>query len=72
MPEGWRYVVIVTLCKGIGKRTECKKYSGISLLSVVVKIYEGILIDRIHSVTEGLNDDEHSLQIREGVSRSNF
>ena len=48
-PENWRSVVIVPLYKGKGERTECKNYRGISLLSMVRKIYAGILEDRVHS-----------------------
>ena len=36
---------------------ECKNYKGISLLSVVGKIYVGILIDRVCRVTGDLIDD---------------
>ena len=32
-------------------------YRGIRLLSVVGKIYVGILVDRVCSATEGLTDD---------------
>ena len=39
VPGDWISVVIVPLYKGKGKRTECKNYRGISLLSVVGKIY---------------------------------
>ena len=48
------------LYRGKGERAECKDYSGISLVSVVGKIYRyaGILVDRVHKVTEGLIDDE--------------
>ena len=56
--EDWRSVVIVKLYKGKGERTECSNYRGISLLSVVVKIYAGILVDRVCKVIEGLTDDE--------------
>ena len=35
----WRSVVIVSLYKGKGERTECKNCRDISLLSVVGKIY---------------------------------
>ena len=45
VPEDWRSVVIVILYSGKGERTECKYYRGISLISVVGKIYAGILID---------------------------
>ena len=49
--------VTVPLYKGKGERTECSNYRGISLLSVVGKIYAGILVDRVHK-TEGLINDE--------------
>ena len=58
VPEDWKSAVITPLYKGKGERTECKNYRGISLLSVVGKIYEGILIDRVRRVAEGLIDDE--------------
>ena len=58
VPENWRSVVIVTLYKDKGKRTECSNYRGINLLSVAVKIYAGILVDRVYKVTEGLINDE--------------
>ena len=38
--------------------TECKNYRGISLLSMVGKIYAEILMDRVCRVTEGLIDDD--------------
>ena len=58
VPEDWRSAVIVPLYKGKGERTECSNYRGITLLSVVGKIHERILVDRVHKVTEGLIDDE--------------
>ena len=36
--------MIVPLYMGKGDRTECKDYRGISLISVVSKIYVGILV----------------------------
>ena len=56
--EDWRFAVIVPLYKHEGKRTECSNYRGISLLSMIGKIYAGILVDRVHKVTEDLIDDE--------------
>ena len=50
--------MIVSLYKGKGERTECKKYRDISLLSLVGKIYAVILIDRVRRVIGGLIDDE--------------
>ena len=58
VPEYWKSTVIVPLYKGKGERTKCKNYRGISLLSVVGKIYAGILVDRVCRVTGGLIDDE--------------
>ena len=46
VPEDWRSAVIVPLYKGTGERTGCKNYRSISLLSLVGKIYPGILIDK--------------------------
>ena len=46
VPEDWRPAMIVPLSKDNGERTGCSNYIGISL-SVVGKIYEGILIDRV-------------------------
>ena len=67
VPEDWRSTVIITLYMGNGERTECSNYRGITLLSVVRKIYEGILVDRVHKVTESLID-----QSREAVCRSDL
>ena len=52
--EDWGSVVIITLYKGKGERTECKIYKGINLLSVVGKIHAGILGSRVCRVTKGL------------------
>ena len=45
VPEDWRFAMIVPLYKSKGERTECSNYRGISLSSVVSKIYAGILVD---------------------------
>ena len=58
VPEDCRSAVIVPLNKGKEKRNEWKNYRGISLFSVVGKIYAGILIDRVRRMTGGLIDDE--------------
>ena len=44
MLEDWRSAVTVPLYKGKRKKSGCSNYRGISLLSVVVKIYSGILV----------------------------
>ena len=58
VPEDWRSAVIVLLYKGKRERDECKNYRGISLLSVIGKIYAGILVERVCRVAGGLIDDE--------------
>ena len=58
VPEDLRSAVIVPLYKGKGEMIECKNYRGISLLSVVGKIYADILVDRVRRVTRGLIEDE--------------
>ena len=47
MTEDWKSAMIVPLYKGKGERTKCKNYRGISLLSMVGKIYRGILVDSL-------------------------
>ena len=56
--EDWRFAVIVPLYKVKGERTECKNYRDINLLSVIGKIYAGVLVDRVRRVTEDLIDDD--------------
>ena len=58
VPEDWRSAVIVPLYKGKRERTECKNYRGISMLSVVGKIYAASLVDRVRRVTGSLIDGE--------------
>ena len=53
----WRFVVIAPMYRGKVERTECGNYKGNSLLSVVGKIYAGILVDRARKMTECLIDD---------------
>ena len=48
--KNWRSAVIVPLYKGKGERTNC-----IRQLSVVGKVYAGILIDRFRRVTGGFD-----------------
>ena len=47
---------------------ECKNYRGISLLSVVRKIYARILVGRVGRVTGGLiNDEQGGFRVGRGV-----
>ena len=60
--------MIVALYKGKEERNEYKNYRGISLLSVIGKIYAGFLIDSVRRVDGGLMDDEQGALEREGVA----
>ena len=63
VPGDCRSAVIVPLYKGKVMNIQyqyyksCSNYRGITLLSVVGKIYTAILVERIRKVTEGLIDD---------------
>ena len=56
--EKWRSTVIVPQYESKGDNTECSNYRYISSLSVVGKIYAGILVNRVHKLTEGMINDE--------------
>ena len=58
VPKDWRRAVIVPFYKGKGVKGICKNYRGISLLSVVGKVYAGILVERVRRVTEELIGEE--------------
>ena len=52
VPSDWVCACIVPLFKGKGDMFECCNYRGISLLSVVGKVYGRVLINRIRKKTE--------------------
>ena len=58
MPKDWRSAVTVPLYNGKGERTQCSNYGGISLLSMIGKLYAETLVERACKVTVGLIDDE--------------
>jgi hypothetical protein len=43
-PFEWRSAIIIQLFKGKSEKKECKKYTGISLLSTPGKVYERVVI----------------------------
>ena len=59
-PVDWVLAVIVPLYKGKGDVHECSNSRGISLLSVVGKVYGRILINRIRDRTEGVISEVQS------------
>ncbi|KAI5639199.1 reverse transcriptase (RNA-dependent DNA polymerase) domain-containing protein [Phthorimaea operculella] len=52
VPSDWCKAVIVPLYKGKGSQLDCKNYRGISLLSVVGKLYAKVLIERVLKETD--------------------
>ena len=56
-PNDWRKALIIPIYKK-GGRLECSNYRGISLLSVIGKMYARVLNDRIKLMTEGKVMDE--------------
>ena len=52
VPMNWHGTCIVPLYKGKGNKCECSSSRGISLLSVVGKLFGRVLIKRVSPVTE--------------------
>ena len=58
VPQDWQDACLVPIYKGKGDKMDCANYRGISLLSVVGKIYGRILIERVKVVTDGSIGEE--------------
>ena len=54
VPVDWVIACMVPLCKVKGDVHECSNFRGISLLSVVGKVYGRVLINRIMDKTENV------------------
>lgn len=65
VPQEWQDSCIVPLYKGKGDRMVCKNYRGISLLSVIGKIYGKVLVRRMKELTSGGMGEEQG-GFREG------
>ncbi|CAG5021593.1 unnamed protein product [Parnassius apollo] len=53
VPDDWCKAVLVSIYKGKGSQQDCKNYRGISLLSIVGKLYAKVLIERVMKETDG-------------------
>ena len=60
VPDDWTSACIVPLYKGKGDMRECSNYRGISLLSVVGKVYGKVLVRRIREGTEDVICEEQA------------
>ena len=65
VPQDWMDACIVPIYKGKGDKKECNNYRGISLLSVVGKLYGRIVIGRVKQITE-MSIGEEQGGFREG------
>ena len=52
VPQDMRDTKIVTLYKNKGERSDCNNYRGISLLSIVGKVYARVLLVRLQALAE--------------------
>ena len=43
----WKVLSVVPLCKNVGKRSSAKNYFPVSLLSVVIKVFEKLVNNRL-------------------------
>jgi len=59
VPADWSFGVIAPIFKK-GNRKDCSNYRGISLLSVVGKVYASVLVDRVRVIVEGVLDEAQS------------
>ena len=58
VPQDWQDSCLVPIYKGKGDRAQCNNYRGISLLSVVGKVYGKVLIERVKMLTEEIISEE--------------
>ena len=58
VPVDWVCAVIVPLYKGKGSVNDCKNHRGISLLSIVGKLFGRLVIGRVQQVTQGKISEE--------------
>src|SRR5215469_14425216 len=58
VPQDWQEARISPIYKGKGEKTVCGNYRGISMMSVVGKVYGRIIIDRMKEITGDLIGDE--------------
>src|SRR5215469_17919809 len=58
VPKDWQEACVVRMYKGRGNKSEYGSYRGISMMSVVGKLYERVVIDRVKNLTESLVGEE--------------
>ena len=72
VPRDWRRAVVVPIHKR-GSKKLCKKYRGISLLSVPGKVFASILNHRVCTVTEDkIMEEQAGFKKRQRVYRTDI
>ena len=66
IPNEWMRAITVPIYKGSGDRSKCKNYRGISLLGIPSKVHGRILIEKVHSLTEGLIKEQCGFRLGRG------
>lgn len=67
IPNDWKIGIIIPIYKNKGDSRNCINYRGITLMSIVGKIYESILDKRLRDIVEPQLEDEQS-GFRKGCS----
>ena len=52
VPQDMRDATIITLCKNKGDRSDCNNYRGISLMSIVGKVFARVLLTRLQVLAD--------------------
>ena len=58
VPKDWQEACVVPVYKGRGNKNECGSYRGISMMSIMGKLYGRVVINRVNHITEGLVGEE--------------
>lgn len=60
MPDDFRDALNVSLYKNKGSKADCGNYRGISLLSIAGKIFNGVILNRLITVSEENLPEAHN------------
>ena len=74
-PTAWGVGTVVPIAKSTGKRTDASSYRGISLLSVLCKVFESVLNARLSNYFEQhqlLCDAQHGFRAARNTSTASF
>ncbi|XP_047485879.1 uncharacterized protein LOC125036961 [Penaeus chinensis] len=70
VPQDMRDTKIVTLYKNKGERSDCNNYRGISLLSIVGKVYARVLLVRLQNLAERVYPESQYSEINKRIGKA--